>query len=651
MLGVCYYPEHWPESIWQQDAEQMKELGLQYVRIGEFCWSRIEPEDGHFEFAWLDKSIEILAAQGLKVIFGTPTATPPKWLIDKYDDILPVDVNTGVTRGFGSRRHYDYSSENYLREALRISEVLVKRYGNNPAVVGWQTDNELSCHDTTLSASPAALNAFHAWCEKRYKTIESLNTAWGNVFWSMEYNNFQQIEVPFMAVTETNPAHRLAYQRFSSDQVIRFHRLTIELIRKHASGKFITHNFIPMDDTDVDNFALAEGLDFVSFDNYPLGRSDLFFSGDDRHKIANYERTGHPDYSSYFFDQVRGLSEGDFWIMEQQPGPVNWAQNNPRPENGMVRLWSLVAFAHGAECVCYFRWRQIPFAQEQMHAGVLRNDSSKARAWFEAQEVFEDLKKLDFSSPALPANRVAILTDADGRWISRIEQQGVAYDFEKVEFAYYTALRQLGINVDFVSQDSDFSQYDLIIAPCLPVVSDEFIAACKNSKAKWVFGPRSGSKTKDFNLPENLAPGKLQELIPTKVLSVETTHKDLQEVMHFAGKEYSSWGWREELDVSRCKVVATYKDASAAIVEHKNIHYVGCLVSDDFLLDYFENICNDLGIDTLRTHKDIRISQRGQYTFAFNYGSEAKFLENVSAKKFVIGSAEIKGFGVSVWLS
>ncbi len=651
MLGVCYYPEHWPESIWQQDAEQMKELGLQYVRIGEFCWSRIEPEDGQFDFAWLDKSIEILAAQGLKVIFGTPTATPPKWLIDKYDDILPVDVNTGLTRGFGSRRHYDYSSENYLREALRISEVLVKRYGKHEAVVGWQTDNELSCHDTTLSASPAALKAFQTWCEQRYKTIEALNKAWGNVFWSMEYNNFQQIEVPFMAVTETNPAHRLAYQRFSSDQVIRFHRLTIELIREHAPGKFITHNFIPMDDTDVDNFALAKGLDFVSFDNYPLGRSDLFFSGDDRHKIAKYQRTGHPDYSSYFFDQVRGLSMGDFWIMEQQPGPVNWAQNNPRPENGMVRLWSLVAFAHGAECVCYFRWRQIPYAQEQMHAGVLRNDSSKARAWFEAQEVFEDLKQLDLSSPALPENRVAILTDADGRWVSRIEQQGVAYDFEKVEFAYYSALRQLGLNVDFVSQESDFSQYDLIIAPCLPVISDEFIFACKNSSAKWIFGPRSGSKTLDFNLPENLAPGKLQTLIPAKVLSVETTHKDLQEVMHYAGKEYTSWGWREELDAGLSQITATYQNGSPAILQHQNINYIACLVSDEFLMDYFESLCSELSIPTVRTPEDIRLARRGQYTFAFNYGNKATELDNVADKEFVIGSGSVPAYGLSVWIN
>jgi len=621
------------------------------LRIGEFCWSRIEPQDGHFEFDWLDKAIETLAAQDLKVIFGTPTATPPKWLIDKYDDILPVDVNTGITRGFGSRRHYDYSSENYLREALRISEVLVKRYGQHPAVLGWQTDNELSCHDTTLSASPAALQAFQAWCEKRYKTIDALNTAWGNVFWSMEYNNFQQIEVPFMAVTETNPAHRLAYQRFSSDQVIRFHRLTIELIRKYAPGKFITHNFIPMDDTDTDNFALAKGLDFVSFDNYPLGRSDLFFSGDDRYKIENYQRTGHPDYSSYFFDQIRGLSVGDFWIMEQQPGPVNWAVNNPRPEKGMVRLWSLVAFAHGAECVCYFRWRQIPYAQEQMHAGVLRNDSSKAQAWFEAQEVFADLQKLDLSSPAIPNNRVAVLTDADGRWVSRIEQQGLAYDFEKVEFAYYSALRQLGLNVDFVSQDSDFSQYDLIVAPCMPVVKDEFIAACKKTKTRWVFGPRSGSKTVDFNLPHNLPPGKLQQLIPTKVLSVETTHKDLKEPMSYLGQEYLSWGWREELDASQCEIIASYKDGTAAIVEHKNIHYIACLVTDDFLLDYFEKQCKDLSIETLRVPKDIRIAHRGQYTFAFNYGDKAKHLENVVDKEFVIGSQEIPAYGVSVWLN
>jgi len=337
--------------------------------------------------------------------------------------------------------------------------------------------------------------------------------------------------------------------------------------------------------------------------------------------------------------------------MEQQPGPVNWAENNPRPEKGMVRLWSLVAFAHGAECVSYFRWRQLPYAQEQMHAGLLRNDSSKTPAWNEALEVLEDLKKLNLSSPTKFNNRVAILTDADGRWVSRIEKQGLAYDFEKVEFAYYSALRQLGVNVDFVSQDSDLQQYDLIIVPCLPIVKDKLIRSCKYSNARWVFGPRSGSKTKEFNLPKNLAPGKLQKLIPTKVLSVETTHKDLQEPIRFSNTDYFSWGWREELDESECEVVATYKDGNAAIVKHQNIQYIGCLLSDDFLLDYFETQCRDLGIDTFRTYSDIRIAQRGRYTFAFNYGEKARQLDNVTDKEFIIGGKEIMKFGFSVWVT
>ena len=161
MFGVCYYPEHWPQSQWDKDATMMAELGLTYVRIGEFAWSRLEPNPGEYDFDWLDAAIESLTNAGLKVVMGTPTATPPKWLIDRYPEILPVDPDTGRTRGFGSRRHYDFSSAVYLRESLRITEAMAKRYGNHKGVVGWQTDNELCCHDTALSGSALARDAFH----------------------------------------------------------------------------------------------------------------------------------------------------------------------------------------------------------------------------------------------------------------------------------------------------------------------------------------------------------------------------------------------------------------------------------------------------------------------------------------------------------
>lgn len=182
-LGVCYYPEHWPESGWAQDAQRMVGMGIRYVRIAEFAWSRIEPSPGHFQWDWLDRAIATLADAGLQVVMCTPTATPPKWLVDADPTLLAVDAQ-GQTRGFGSRRHYCFSSASYRAQSDRITTAVAQRYGQHPAVVAWQTDNEYGCHDTVLSYSAAAVAGFRVWLQARYTTIEALNQAWGTVFWS-----------------------------------------------------------------------------------------------------------------------------------------------------------------------------------------------------------------------------------------------------------------------------------------------------------------------------------------------------------------------------------------------------------------------------------------------------------------------------------
>ncbi|MCE9522842.1 MAG: beta-galactosidase, partial [Alphaproteobacteria bacterium] len=156
MLGVCYYPEQWPETLWASDAKRMADLGLTYVRIGEFAWSVVEPSPGEFAWGWLDRAFDVLGNAGLKVVLGTPTATPPKWLIDRSPDILPVDEK-GRVRGFGSRRHYCFSSPTYRAESRRITQAFAERYGRHAALAGWQTDNEYGCHDTVRSYSPSAL--------------------------------------------------------------------------------------------------------------------------------------------------------------------------------------------------------------------------------------------------------------------------------------------------------------------------------------------------------------------------------------------------------------------------------------------------------------------------------------------------------------
>ncbi len=649
MFGVCYYPEHWDKKRWSIDAKMMAELGLKYVRIAEFAWSRMEPSAGDYDFTWLDEAIDTLGSAGLRIVMCTPTATPPKWLIDRYPEILAVDPDSGRTRGFGSRRHYDFASGIYRRAALRISEVLARRYGNHPHVVGWQTDNELCCHDTTLSASNSARSGFIEWCRARYGDIDNLNRAWGNVFWSMEYPDFEDIELPVGAVTETNPAHQLAWRRFSSDQVIAFHQQMVDVIRAHAPDHFVTHNFIPTAETGVDNFALASPLDFVSYDNYPLGRTDLQFADQPAEAFRRYMRTGHPDFSTYYFDHTRGLLQRGFWIMEQQPGPVNWADSNPRPAPGMIRLWTLEAFAHGADCVCYFRWRQARFAQEQMHAGLLRPDHSKAAAWDEAQRAISDVATLGIEDLPAPVARVAMITSAESFWVAQIEHQSRFYDFNEVQLDWYRALRELGLNVDIVSDDTDLTSYDLIVVPGLPMISEQFVERCRATSAQIVFGPRSGAKTPEFQYPATLPPDALQALLPVRVLSVETLRPDCDEPLSWNGSTYRSRLWREELDAGETAVLATYEDGAPAVVRHQRITYLATLTNRHFLRDFLREQCAAASIATLEVHADVRIAQRGELCFAFSYADEVVALPIDDPSAIVLGDINLAPREVTVW--
>ena len=649
MLGVCYYPEHWPQDWWARDAARMTALGLRYVRIGEFAWSRLEPDPGRYDFDWLDRAIVTLGKAGLQVVLCTPTATPPKWLVDAHPDIMPVDPSSGRVRGFGSRRHSDFSSETWLDAALRITRVLAERYGDNPHVVGWQTDNELCCHDTALSASPAARDGFRRWLAERYGHIGALNAAWGNVFWSMEYRSFGEIELPVGAVTETSPAHRLAWRRYASDMVVRFHDATCAILREHAPGRFITHNFIPMDETGVDNHALAAPLDFASYDNYPLGRADLALAHAPAADFAPYMRTGHPDMQAVLFDQTRGLTGRPFWVMEQQPGPVNWARHNPRPAPGMVRLWSWEAFAHGAAVVSFFRWRQAPFAQEQMHAGLLRPDSSEAEAWPEIALLAAELGQIALPEPT-PAP-VAIIIDIEAQYLSDIEAQGRGYDYTAIVHGWYRALRRLGVDVDFVAPGAPVAGYRIVLAPALAMPDSLAVARLADTHALVVLGPRSGAKTKDLTIADGLPPGALRGLLPIRVLSVETLRADCPGAISFNGRDYASTSWRESLDPGDARVLASYEDGSPALVRHGRVHYLATLTDEAFLAAFFTSLCAEADIAVTPLENDLRLRRRGDLVFAINYGASAVSAPAPEGADFLLGSRTIDPHDLAIWRS
>jgi len=461
-LGTCYYPEHWPRSQWSEDAKRMRDLGLSIVRLGEFAWSRFETSPENFSFDWMDEAVDTLAEHDLKVVMCTPTATPPRWMLDKHPDMLAVDVN-GHARKFGSRRHYCFSHFGYRQESVRIANILAEHYSKHQAVVAWQIDNEYGCHDTVVSYSQAARIAFQQWLEIKYESVEAMNLAWGNVFWSMEYDSFSQIELPNLTVTEPNPTHYLDFQRFSSDQVVIYNRAQADAIRRHTDAPLI-HNYMGRI-VDFDHFKVGDDLDIASWDSYPLGFLVDRTEASDQWK-KDFERQGDPDLQAFHHDLYRAVGKGRWWVMEQQPGPVNWAPNNPAPLDGMVRLWTLEAIAHQAEAVCYFRWRQAPFAQEQMHAGLLRPDSQSSPVFGEVQQTMTDIELLGDVVPMQA--KVALIFDYESCWAWRAQPQGKDFDNFVLCFEFYRSLRRNGLSIDILPPTiTSLEGYSMVLAPGL----------------------------------------------------------------------------------------------------------------------------------------------------------------------------------------
>jgi beta-galactosidase len=641
MLGVCYYPEHWPENWWADDARRMAEMGIGFVRIGEFAWSRMEPSRGAYDFGWLDRAIDVLGKAGLKIVLGTPTATPPKWLMDEHPDIAPVD-ESGNPRGFGSRRHYSFSSETYHRESKRIVEVLAKRYGNHPALAGWQTDNEYGCHLTVLSWGPEDLKAFQNWLRKTYQTTDQLNEAWGNVFWSMEVTGFDQISLPHLSVTETNPAARLDFWRFQSDQVAAYDKMQCDIIRAYSPGRWITHNFMGFFN-EFDHWKVAENLDFAAHDSYPLGFAEQFPFSEDEH--IKWAETSHPDIAPFHHDLYRGVGRGRFWVMEQQPGPVNWAPWNPVPKPGMVRLWTWEALAHGAEVVSYFRWRQAPFAQEQMHSGLnMAGLSELSSGGREAEAIGLELKKLG-KLPKFVQAPVAIVYDYEASWITRIQPQGKDFLYHELVFRWYEAVRRLGLNVDFVPPGHSLKGYSLVLVPSLPHVSEQALRAFEKSDAVVLYGPRTGSKTRHFAIPDGLAPGPLHELLRLRVTQVSSMRPGSSAVVNGKVSGLAS-RWREYVETT-ATVLARFKNRDAAFTAHKNHHYLACWPDKLLLNDVMALLTKKAKLKTVKLPEHVRLRSCGPLTFAFNYGTTVWAAPK--SAKFVLGTANIQPQSIAAW--
>ncbi len=628
-LGVCYYPEHWPEEIWPEDAAAMVAAGLTWVRIGEFAWSRLEPEPGHLDFAWLDRAIAVLAGAGLKVVLGTPTATPPRWMLTRHPDMLAVDAQ-GRQRGFGSRRHYCFSHAGYRAESARIVTLLAERYGRAPGIAAWQPDNEYGCHDTTLSYSPAAATAFQSWLRARYGSIAALNSAWGTVFWAMEYRAFEEVGLPNLTVTEPHPAHVLAFRRFSSDQVVAFNRVQVDILRA-ATAAPILHNFMGRE-TGFDHFDVGRDVDIASWDSYPVGFLEDRIEADEAWRQA-FRCQGDPDFQAFHHDLYRATGRGRWWVMEQQPGPVNWAPWNAAPLPGLARFWAWEAFAHGAEAVVYFRWRQLPFGQEQLHSGLLRPDRGETAALREVRQVAAELS--DAPEIGQSAADVALIFDYPSAWGWEAQPQGQDFSYFRLVLEVYRGVRRLGLSVDILpGHAADLSAYAMVLAPGILAWDDALRAALAAYAGLAVLGPRAGARTAEFAIPPRLPPDL--DPLDLKVEAVESLRPGV-EIALAEGGAFRHW---QEQCSGTAAVVERTEAGAPAVFAAGGLRYLAGWPDAVAMRRLLAGFAAEARLRTLDLPEGVRVRDTATERFVFNHTRDSVPASAVPGLQQPLGPAD-----------
>ncbi|HEX3016957.1 MAG TPA: beta-galactosidase [Caproicibacter sp.] len=517
-IGVDYYPEHWEKERWKTDAEMMAKANIKVVRIGEFAWSLYEPKENDFQFGWMDEILDFFHDHGISVVLCTPSATPPKWMTDKYPDIFQDDIH-GNPKIFGTRKHYCFNSQTYRSFTRSLVEKIAKRYGSHPAVEAWQIDNELGWANTTRCYCKKCEKEFRQWLKDKYKTIETLNRVYGTVFWSQIYNSFEEVIIPragacYDTCHDTqgqNPALLLDYYRFSSDSVIRFAKESAEVIKKYSS-KPVTSNLLDAavnSGTGIDYFKLAEQLDFVSWDNYiefQWGIAEASTVSRDHSLLRSYKKQ-------------------PFWVMEQQSGPCGWSKMGPAPTPGKLRLWTYQAVANGADTVVYFRWRACPFGTEENWHGILNHDGKPNRRYEEIVQVGSEMEQLSKTlGPLKPTAKVAVIKSFDSEWSHSIHKHVENFQYDQFLLSFYKPFYDMGIPVDFAAPYDDLSQYSFVIAPALLMVTDQEKENLENyvrTGGTLLLTFRSGIKDVFNNMLKQTVPGTFASLAGVEVMEYD----------------------------------------------------------------------------------------------------------------------------------
>lgn len=498
--GADYNPEQWDDEVRAEDVELMVEAGVSIVSLAIFAWARLEPREGRYDWAWLDDTMDRLAAAGIRVTLATATASPPPWLSTKHPEILP-ELADGTVLWPGGRQHYRVSSPVYREYVVRMTRTIARRYGAHPALAMWHIDNEIGCH-VPHDYSDDAARAFRRWLENRYQSIDALNHAWGTAFWSQQYTDFAEVLPPRTAPTFPNPTHQLDFRRYSSDELLSYYRDIRDVLAEETPTIPCTTNFMVMAGTGaMDYDTWAPHVDVVSNDHYvqsadPHPERDIAFSA----------------------DAVRSMAGGEPWLlMEHSTSAVNWQGHNRSRTPVESHRHSLAHVAHGADGVMFFQWRQSQAGAEKYHSAMLPHAGTDTEVWRGAVRLGEILRAIGEVRGSRVEARAAVLHHYPSTWAARLDSHpSDSIDPRAEALRYHHALTRRGVTADVVPPGGDLSGYDLIVVPELYLVSDEDadnVARAAQAGATVLISYFSGIVDPDDRVRLGGYPGAFRELL------------------------------------------------------------------------------------------------------------------------------------------
>lgn len=661
-FGVYYYPEQWDSSQWERDLTNIADLGFEFTHFAEFAWSSLEPEDNKFDFGWLDSCVNIAARKGLKVVMCTPSATPPAWLTEKHPEILVVTAQ-GRQVKHGMRLNCNGSNPTYQKYIARILDKMIEHYGNHPAVCGWQIDNEPH-FEGLYDYSDHAKAGFQTWLQNKYGTIENLNKAWGGAFWSIAYNDYNQINIPNTEEHTSNPHAYIDFKRYNADALASAVSFQADLLRKGINPRqwvttnFAYYGFLPS----VNPFKNKGDLDFASYTMYPMNTFLEYPAGKYGYRLGSGMEL------SFQTEMFRSVS-GSTGVMELQPGQINWGQWNSLPMPGAVSMWLWHTYGLGNDFACTYRYRQPLYGSEQFHKGITEPDgvtlSPGGKEFVETLKEIEKLKPIDKPVPKDVANRrTAFLWKHDNLFSVEHTQVRGDWNLWAPYLGMYKKLKTLGAAVDFVTEDSEFdpSTHPFMIMPVYDMVDKSLIDRLTRyveNGGNLVMTYRTAMKDNDSHLWESKLQAPIYGLAGITVEGFDQLPANDVSHVEFDGKSY---GWRQWGDLlattGNTEVWASHSEGfyqSTPCVTYTkrgkgSVCYIG-VMSDDFKLeqDVLRKFYSKAGAKILDLPDYFFIEYRDGYFVAVNYTSEDVELPELKGARIIKGNKTVGPGKVTVW--